>query len=92
MTLDQTFEISPNVISRDVDGELVLLNLENGLYFGLDPVGYCIWSRLKDGDSLRAAHSELLELYDVSPETLKEDIVALTQSLIDHQLVVAVDA
>ena len=89
MTLDQTFEISPNVIGRDVDGELVLLNLENGLYFGLDVIGHQIWTHLEKGASLREAHADLLLAYDVAPDQLATDILALTQQLAERQLILA---
>ena len=92
MTLDQTFEISPDVVSRDVDGELVLLNLKSGLYFGLDPIGNQIWSQLEAGKPLSAAHAVLLDSYDVTPEQLKEDILQLTNQLVEQDLITATPA
>lgn len=92
MTLDQTFVISPNVISRDVDGELVLLNLENGLYFGLDVIGHHIWMHLAEGASLREAHADLVQAYDVTPDQLATDILALTHQLAERQLITEASA
>lgn len=89
MTLDQTFDISPDVVSRDVDGELVLLNLKNGLYFGLDPIGNQVWSQLEAGEPLRAAHAALLDSYDVTPEQLEADILLLTNQLVEQELITA---
>jgi len=38
-TLDAAFRIPDEVIFRELDGEAVVLNLDTGVYFGLDAVG-----------------------------------------------------
>ena len=43
MNLNQTITLSPDVISQEVSGETVLLDLESENYFGLDAVGTRIW-------------------------------------------------
>jgi hypothetical protein len=38
-TLNSVVTINPDVTFRQLDGEMVILNLETGIYFGLDPLG-----------------------------------------------------
>lgn len=38
-SLTSRVRIRDDVLSRDLQGEAVILNLNTGLYFGLDPVG-----------------------------------------------------
>jgi len=45
--------IKKEVRSRDLQGELVLLNLRTGVYFGLDAVGSRIWQLIEDRRSSR---------------------------------------
>ena len=52
--------IHPEVVSRTLEGEEVLLQLETGAYFGLNEVGTLIWKFLKAGQS-RAEILEKLE-------------------------------
>src|SRR5438045_2839748 len=40
------FEIHPDVVWREIDGEVVLLNVVTGLYYGLDEVGSSVWRLL----------------------------------------------
>src|ERR1700730_14483347 len=40
-------EAVPDQVSCDLAGEAVILNLKNGIYFGLDPVGARIWSLIQ---------------------------------------------
>ena len=53
LTLDDRLIVAPDVVSRDLEGETVILNLDTGLYFGLDAVGTTIWNRIRERSSLR---------------------------------------
>ena len=37
---------SPSVLAAEVDGEIVMMSIEQGLYFGLDDIGSDIWKRI----------------------------------------------
>src|SRR2546430_2126111 len=39
--------IRKDVVFRELEGEMVLLNLATGVYFGLDPVGTRIWTPIE---------------------------------------------
>jgi coenzyme PQQ synthesis protein D (PqqD) len=68
---------SATMLSRDLEGDAVLLNLESGTYFGLDKVGIRIWSLLREDGSLRRTCDTMQQEYDVSTETLARDILRL---------------
>jgi len=74
MNLNQTITLSPDVISQEVSGETVLLDLESEHYFGLDEVGTRIWQLAKETDDLNAIYQTLLAEYDVSEERLQQDL------------------
>jgi hypothetical protein len=42
-SLTSSVRIRDDVLSRDLQGEEVILDLNTGVYFGLDPVGTRIW-------------------------------------------------
>ena len=77
MNLNQTITLSPDVISQEVSGETVLLDLESENYFGLDEVGTRIWQLIKETNDLEAIFNTLLAEYDVSEERLLGDLDAL---------------
>jgi hypothetical protein len=81
ISLESRVEISGDVVSRELEGEAVILNLESGTYFGLDPVGTRIWSLLQEDGSLRRAFEVVLQEYDVAPEKLQGDILRLVDDL-----------
>ena len=77
MNLNQTVTLSPEVISQEVSGETVLLDLDSENYFGLDEVGTRIWQLIKETNDLQAIYSTLLEEYDVSEDRLQQDLDTL---------------
>ena len=77
MNLNQTIALSPDVISQEVSGETVLLDLESENYFGLDEVGTRIWQLIKETNELQSIFDTLLEEYDVSEERLQLDVSTL---------------
>lgn len=77
MDLNQNISLSPDVISQEVSGETVLLDLESENYFGLDEVGTRIWQLIKETNDLQAIYRTLLEEYDVSEDRLQQDLDTL---------------
>ena len=80
-------EISPSVIYRDVSGEVVLLNLQSGVYYGLDPVGSRMWQLLMEQRPLDDVCSVMLEEYDVTADVLRADLSKLVDELATRGLV-----
>ena len=77
MNLNQNITLSPEVISQEVSGETVLLDLESENYFGLDEVGTRIWQLIRETNDLAAIYQTLLTEYDVSEERLQQDLDTL---------------
>ena len=77
MDLNKKITLSDDVISQEVSGETVLLDLASENYFGLDEVGTRIWQLIKENGDLELVVKTLLEEYDVTEETLTADVDAL---------------
>jgi hypothetical protein len=77
INLNQTIALSPDVISQEVSGETVLLDLESENYFGLDEVGTRIWQLIKETNDLSVIFDTLLEEYEVTEERLQQDLTVL---------------
>jgi len=77
LNLNQTIALSSDVISQEVSGETVLLDLESENYFGLDEVGTRIWQLIKETNDLKAIYEILLSEYEVTEERLQQDLSTL---------------
>ena len=85
-TLDRTVSPSEDAVFRELEGESVLLNLETGMYFGLDPVGTRAWQLAAAEGSLRALRDRLVEEYDADPAVIERDLLALADALVSKGL------
>ena len=81
VSLEAQVFVGEDVVSRELDGEAVILNLESGTYFGLDPVGTRIWSLLQKNGSLRETFETLQQEYEVAPNQLEQDLLRLVKEL-----------
>ena len=79
--------INPSVIYRELSGEVVLLNLQSGVYYGLDSVGSRVWQLLMESRGIEEVCAILLDEYDVDPDTLRADVERLVGELSDKGLV-----
>lgn len=87
----ERYEKPRDVLVQDLEGEAVLLNLTNELYYGLDEVGYRMYTLITTSDSLKAAYEILLQEYDVDPSQLQQDFEKLMKDLVESGLIAEVN-
>jgi ornithine carbamoyltransferase len=86
MNLNQKITFSETVFAQEVDGEMVLLDMNSENYFGLDEVGTAIWQAMQESGSLEEVYRAMLEQYEVEPEVLEKDLLDFVQKLNDSGL------
>ncbi|MEN9577271.1 MAG: hypothetical protein RJA70_280 [Pseudomonadota bacterium] len=83
------FSVPGHVVSEEVDGELVLLNLHTGIYFGLNQLGTFVWRSLQShGDPDQAAVTVHARYPNVPVETIRKDVCDLVGELDSRGLLV----
>ena len=87
MNLNQKVTFADTVFAQEVDGEMVLLDMESENYFGLDEVGTAIWQAMQEHGSLQEVFDDLLQQYDVEAEVLEHDLSDFVGKLIESGLV-----
>ena len=75
------------VMSNSVDGDLVMMDVERGSYYGLDRIGTDIWNRLEKPTSVRALCEALRTVYRVEPATCERDVLHLLGQMHDAGLI-----
>jgi hypothetical protein len=80
-------EISDGVTWRELGGDVVILNVETGLYFGLDGSGGQMWRELVEHGSVEKAFEALKQQFDVAPDELRHDLDDLVKRLVEKGLV-----
>jgi len=73
-------------VSKVFDGEAVIINISNGMYYSLDQVGALIWELLVGGHSLEAIVEAVVANYDVSSQQAQTDVEKLGTELCHENL------
>ena len=79
--------VADDVVSCDLDGEAAILNLKDGVYYGLDPIGAKIWNLIQKPRVLNEIVEMIFSEYDVDKNRCKSDIFDLIEDLLDNGLV-----
>ena len=87
LTLESTVQASDQHVASDLADEVVILDLQSGVYYGLDPVGTRIWQLIQEPTALADVKAQLLEEYDVAEAQCEQDLLQLTQRLADEGLI-----
>ena len=87
MNLDQKVTFADTVFAQEVDGEMVLLDMESENYFGLDEVGTAIWQAMQEKETLKEVFEVLLEQYEVEADMLENDLSDFVKKLVESGLV-----
>ena len=84
---DAAIRIRKDVVFRDLEGELVLLNLATGVYFGLDPVGTRIWALIDEGRTVDDIVHVMTAEYEIDADACRADLACFLATLRDNALV-----
>lgn len=80
---------APTVVHEIMDGEVVIINMDNGSYFSIGTVGAEIWILLDGGHAVNQIVTQVAERYDHSSDQVEPDITSFLAHLSTEELVVA---
>ena len=79
------------LIASDLDGETVMMSVQNGKYYGLDRIGSRIWALMDTPLCVSELCDILIEEYQVEPDDCRQDVLDLLNELEKHSLVKVFD-
>jgi hypothetical protein len=78
---------SPSVLTAEVDGEVVMMSIEQGRYFGLDDIGSDIWKRIEPPCSFAALIDGLTADYEADRAAIAADVHKLLGEMAEQDVV-----
>jgi hypothetical protein len=78
---------SPSVVTAEIDGEVVMMSIEQGQYFGLDDIGSDIWKRLDPPCAFADLIERLAADYDADRDSIAADVRALLEIMAERDVV-----
>ncbi len=87
LELQTRLERNAEIFAADVDDEMVMMDGEQGLYFGLNTVARKIWEFLDRPRTYGELLKALEESYDVDAERCRADVEPFLRKMLEHGLV-----
>lgn len=85
-------QVAKNVAVKIIDGEAIVLNLANGMYYSTDGVGADVWALLERAPTTEEIVDAIVARYDVSRAEARGDVERLVSELLQEDLVVGAPA
>lgn len=83
---------SPDALARELDGEVLVLDLKSSHYFGLTGSGARIWQLVEAGDDGHAVVQTLTREFDADEAQLVADVSRFLTDLVARGLLVTREA
>jgi hypothetical protein len=87
LKLDDKVSQVEGLIVSDMNGEKVMLSIENGKYYNLGEVGGYIWDRIKKPILIKDIIKNLILEYRVEKVTCKNDVLQFLNLLFEQDLI-----
>jgi hypothetical protein len=88
-TIDVTTPIirHPDLIAAEMDGDLVMMSIEQGQYYGVSGVGPRIWELLERPTTVEELAATICDEFAVDEPTCRRDLLNFSQELLGMGLV-----
>jgi hypothetical protein len=87
ITLETTIVAAGEQVSCDVGDETVVLNLKDGVYYGLNPVAASVWKNIQQERKVLEILDMLIMEYEVESGVCSKDLFKLLSQLMTWGLV-----
>jgi len=87
MDLQTTVVRDEDIIFSDMDDETVMMSMEKGEYYGINPVGRRIWELLETPVKVAGICETLSDEYNVSPEQCRKEVLVFLAQLSEKDII-----
>ncbi len=75
------------IIFSEMDGETVMMSIERGEYYGINPIGSRIWGLLESPKKVSGLCDTLQPDYDVTPVQCAQDILLFLNQMAEKGII-----
>lgn len=81
LNVDSVVVRNPDVMFSDLDNEVVLMNLETGSYYSLNPVGSEIWKLVESEVAIKVLIDSLMDIFNVERAVCESNVLTYLTKL-----------
>ncbi len=87
IALSDTVSTSADLLSTEIDGEVVMMDMDAGRYLYLDRIGSVIWAELRQPRTVTDLCRSLADRYAAPIEEIERDVLDLLEQMRRNDLI-----
>lgn len=87
ITSTSTYAVTNDVLFRELEGEMVLLDTSSATYFSLNETGTHVWRLVRSRATVEEVCQELATKYGLSQEEVMADLIPFLEELLEVGLI-----
>lgn len=82
---------NPEIMHNDIDGEAVMMSIEQNSFYGIDEIGTQIWNFLENPTTPEKIITEMMQHYNVEREKCESDLMNFLNEILNNKLILIND-
>ena len=78
---------SPQITSEIIEGEVMIINLENGRYYNMEAVGAEVWQAVVEGNSLQNILNRIQSRFEGEEKTIRISVETFLKEMQEEGLI-----
>ncbi len=87
LKMDSKLSRNADIIFSDMDGETVMMSIDNGEYYGINPIGSRIWNALETPHTPSEIIDMLLPHFDVTRDQCARDVIPFLERMVEKGII-----
>tara|TARA_R110002167_G_scaffold81044_3_gene222176 strand:- start:615 stop:890 length:276 start_codon:yes stop_codon:yes gene_type:complete len=75
------------IVETEIDGELVMMSIENGAYYGLDSIAKRIWQLIETPSSVESICNKVLQEYEVEKSQCLHELLEFLNAMAKQNVI-----
>lgn len=84
----EKYHRNKEVIDGELDNQQIMMHLENGMYYGLNPIGKRIWDLIENPKSFEDIVQVLLSEFEVSEDQCTREVRSFLDNAANMEIII----
>ena len=86
-SISSIVSVNKETVYCSIEEEVVILDIKDGIYYGLNPVGAFVWNLIGKPKKIEEIFDAILEEFNVNEKKCKNDLMELINELLNKGLI-----
>jgi hypothetical protein len=88
IALQHIVKRNPEIVTSNIDGEIVMMSIDNGEYYGLDEIASRIWELIEKPISVNSLIEALMDEFEVNKPDCANDTLEFLSEMANKGLII----